>query len=458
MSPITHAQVEALQNLRATLQIVTQSSPNYDQAIARAWPADERQAGAVVFPSNVDDVVAIVQFVKSEHISIAVKSGGHGHFGSSTEGGLCIDMSLLNQVSVDVSHKRVEVGGGAMWNHVHTAVEKEGLAVVGGETSNVGVAGLALHGGYGWLTGAHGLALDNIIELEVVLQNGVVVRVSEHQNQDLFWAMRGAGGSFGIVTKFILRAFQQNSRVWFGFMNLGLLNDENVAAVVEVSNRVLGEGNQDGIAAVLWSVQPSVPTEDEKQEDHDGKAKVNVLVAPFFNGSEEDAIKFFEPLVSLKPAFNTCRMAPFSETTTPARALSHEARKMGSGSAVLYPFDFDNIREKLQSFQNFLNHAPDSRAHGSFIGFEVHNPQTVMMKGATRTAYPARGNHAITRMDLAWTDKANDELCKSWLKLYQQRWVQDFQRRREKSYSLDSVTKASTGLYPNYDGKLADRF
>lgn len=444
MSAITAEQVQILQGLRPTLRIVTPSSTEYDEAIARPWPTDKRRAGAIAFPTSTDDVVTLVQFVGSEDIQIAVKGGGHGHYGSSVLGGLCIDLSLMVEVSVDTNCRQVSVQGGATWDHVYPAAANAGLAVVGGETSNVGVGGLVLHGGYGWLTGANGLAADNVVEMEVVLATGEMRRVSEREHQDLFWAMRGAGGSFGIVTRFVLRAFEQRSATWFGYMILGPPSDARLAAVVEVSNKVLSNDNRRGIAAVNWALQP-VPTTSDREPE--------LVVAPFYNGPEEDAIGFFEPLLALHPKFNTCKALPFIETLSRFRGLPPDTRIAGSGSAVLYPFKMDLIKRMVMDFQNHLRRVPDAGTFGSFLGFEVHNACKVMELGQEGSAYPARGNHANIRVVLAWKNKASDDECKTWLVKHTAGWVEEFKRRQEFDNSLDTVTRASTGLYPNYDGE-----
>lgn len=452
MSAITAEQVQTLQDLRPTLRIVTPSSTAYDEAITRPWPTDKRPAGAIAFPTSTDDVVTLVQFVGSEGIQIAVKGGGHGHYGSSTTGGLCIDLSLMVQISVDAKRRQVSVQGGATWDHVYPVAAHAGLAIVGGETSNVGVGGLVLHGGYGWLTGANGLAVDNVLEMEVVLSSGVVKIVSPRENQDLFWAMRGAGGSFGVVTKFVLRAFDQSSPVWFGYMILGPPSDESLMAIVEVCNKVLSEDNRRGIAALNWALQPISTTCDRGQGDA-AVAEPELVVAPFYNGPEESAMSFFEPLLALNPKFNTCKALPFIETLSRFRGLPPNTRIAGGGSTVLYPFKIDLIKRMVTDFQTHLRRVSDARVFGSFLGFEVHNAYKLMNIGQDGTAYPARGNHANIRIVLAWKNKASDDECKKWLARHTAGWLQEFKRRQKFDDSLDPVTRTSTGLYPNYDGK-----
>jgi len=129
---------------------------------------------------------------------LAVAGGKHSPSGSSsTDGGLCIDLSKMRGVNVDVEKKTATVQGGALWADVNSELAKYGLAAVGGIVDHTGVGGLSLGGGYGFLTGQHGMVVDNILEVELVLADGTIVTASESQNSDLFWAARGAGFKFG---------------------------------------------------------------------------------------------------------------------------------------------------------------------------------------------------------------------------------------------------------------------
>lgn len=154
------------------------------------------------------DVATAIQFAREQQLTLSVRSGGHGFSGLSTnDGGLVIDLSHLNTVEVlDVSRHIVRIGAGARWGDVGKALEPYGLALSSGDTSSVGVGGLTLGGGIGWLVRKVGLAIDSLEAAEVVLADGRTVRASASENPDLFWALRGGGGNFGVVTSFEFRA------------------------------------------------------------------------------------------------------------------------------------------------------------------------------------------------------------------------------------------------------------
>jgi FAD/FMN-containing dehydrogenase len=152
------------------------------------------------------DVVAAVRFAVAEGLELAVRGGGHNVSGRAvSDGGLVIDLSHMRGVDVDAASRTARVQGGALWSDVNREAGLHGLAVTGGAISSTGVGGFTLGGGLGWLMGVCGLAADNLLEAEVVLASGDVVRAGPDAHEDLFWALRGGGGNFGVVTSFVFR-------------------------------------------------------------------------------------------------------------------------------------------------------------------------------------------------------------------------------------------------------------
>ena len=148
-------------------------------------------------------MVSALRFARAQNLLLSVKCTGHNVAGFAVcDDGIVIDLSPMKQVAVDPSARTARVGAGCTWGEVNDALQPHGLAAAGGFVSITGVSGLTLGGGLGWLVRKHGLALDNMISARVVLADGRIVRASATENDDLFWALRGGGGNFGIVTEF----------------------------------------------------------------------------------------------------------------------------------------------------------------------------------------------------------------------------------------------------------------
>ena len=171
----------------------------------------------VLRPGSVGDVQAGVRFAASTGLLPSVRGGGHGFPGFGTnDGGVVIDLSQLADVEIiDKERHLVRIGGGATWGQVAAALGPHGLAISSGDTKSVGVGGLTLTGGIGWKVRKHGLALDNLAAAAVVTASGQVVRASAAENPELFWAIRGGGGNFGIVTAFDFAA-HPTTEVFYG--------------------------------------------------------------------------------------------------------------------------------------------------------------------------------------------------------------------------------------------------
>jgi hypothetical protein len=189
-------------------KVVTRADEAYEAA-RKVWNGlVDRYPEAIAYCSSVEDIVSCVRFARERGVLTAVRSGGHACAGTAVcDGGLVIDISLMREVIVDPVRRIVSAQAGARWQDVDRATQAFGLATPGGTDSEVGIAGLTLGGGNGWLMGMHGAACDNVLAIDVVTADGMKTRASADENLDLFWAMRGGGGNFGIATKFEYRLY-----------------------------------------------------------------------------------------------------------------------------------------------------------------------------------------------------------------------------------------------------------
>jgi FAD/FMN-containing dehydrogenase len=207
-TPISDSPTTDFEPLRTAVRgpVILPADPEYDAARAIWNGAIDRRPACIARCTGVADVVAAVGFAGERDLLVAVRSGGHGVGGHALcDGGLVIDLSPMQGIRVDPHRRVARAEAGVLWGELDRETQLFGLATVGGIVTHTGIAGLTLGGGIGWLMRKYGATVDNLLSADVVTAQGEIVTASEEENPDLFWAIRGGGGNFGIVTSFEYR-------------------------------------------------------------------------------------------------------------------------------------------------------------------------------------------------------------------------------------------------------------
>jgi len=383
------------------------------------------EAAIAVRCTGTADVVDAIAFARSHGMLVAVRGGGHSIAGlSSSRGGLLLDLGPMRGVVVDPERRLAHVQGGALWGDADRETQRFGLATPGGVVSDTGVAGLTLGGGYGWLRRKYGLSSDNLVAAQVVLADGRVVTASEDQNADLFWALRGGGGNFGVVTAFTFRLHPVGPEVGFSATFYPM---EEVGEVLHGFRATVEQLPDDVTATCVTITFPANPEMPEAIHD-----RQVAIVGGVYAGSD--------------PAEGLEIMAPLRELGTPLFDMSGPTPFVAvqSGFDPLFPRQQLHAYWKSQYLEELSDAAIDviaARAQDRPAPMTLVN--TFHMGGAIgavdpeATAFSERTAQYMISIDGMWTDETQTARTKDWVRA-----------------TFDEVSRYGTGgVYLNFTGR-----
>jgi hypothetical protein len=400
LNNIDHSSIE---EFKTTLrgELILPEDDNYDAARAVYNGMIDKRPAMTAKCVDVTDVMSAVNFGKENKMLVSVRGGGHNAGGLGIcDGGLVIDLSEIRYTHVDPAAKTIRVGGGCVWGDVDHAGHAFGLAVPAGIISTTGVGGLALGGGLGYLTPKYGLTIDNILAVDMVLADGSFVTASADENQDLFWAIRGGGGNFGIVTSFLFRANPVHTIIG----GPTLWDIDQTERILKWYRKFILEASTDLYGFFALLTVPGPPFPDELH----GRKMCGVIWN--YTGPPEQFDNIFEPVMDLDPSFEHVGPMPF-----PA---------LNSMFDVFYP-------SGLQWYwrADFINEIPDEAvAEHARFGEMLPTPHSTMhlypINGAAQNVGPgetpwgyrsANWSQVIVGVD---PDQSNNEKLISWTKDY----------------------------------------
>jgi FAD/FMN-containing dehydrogenase len=270
-------------------RLIGPDQADYDASRAVWNGAINRRPRLIARCIGTSDVAAAVLFARDHDLEIAIRGGGHNVAGTAVcNDGIVIDLSAMRGVRVDPVNRRAWVQGGALWGDVDHETQAHGLATTGGIVSHTGVAGLTLGGGVGWLMRKHGLTVDNVLAVDVVTADGKLLRTSENEHPDLFWALRGGGGNFGVVTSFEFRLHSVGPTVLAGPI---LWDDTDAGEVLRFYRDFVRDAPDELGTVVRFGAAPPLPIIPE-----DLHWRQVMMVGICYAGSIEDGQQVLRPL------------------------------------------------------------------------------------------------------------------------------------------------------------------
>jgi hypothetical protein len=351
----------------------------------------DRRPAVIVRCAGAADVIGAINFARDHNLLLAVRGGGHSAAGSSVcDRGLMLDLSVMKGIRVDPAWRTVRAEPGVMWSEFDRETQAFGLATTGGVVSTTGIAGLTLGGGIGWLGRTHGLTCDNLLSVDVVTADGQFRTASAEENADLFWAVRGGGGNFGVVTSFEYRLHEVGPTVLAGL----LVWPRAMARDVLRAFREFTQGAPENASAYagLGTSPDGVPI---------------VVVIAFHHGPTEEGEALLRPLRAFgPPVADMIQPMPYIAAQQMLDALNPPGNRVYWKSAVLRNVDDDVL-------DTIIDHAASTPSPLSAALIEFYGG-AINRVGVADTAYPLRDVTYALNAVSAWTDPAQDDANIGW--------------------------------------------
>jgi FAD/FMN-containing dehydrogenase len=369
-------------------RLISPDHTDYDTARSVWNGAIDRRPRLIAQCIGAADVVAAVRFARDQDLEIAIRGGGHNVAGTAVcDDGIVIDLSAMRAVRVDPAERRAWVQGGALWGDVDRETQAYGLATTGGIVSHTGVAGLTLGGGIGWLMRKHGLTVDNLLAVDIVTADGERLRASEDEHPDLFWALRGGGGNFGVVTSFEFRLHSVGPTILAGPI---VWDASDAGKVLRFYRDFVREAPDELGTVVRFGTAPPLPAIPE-----DLHWRPVVMVGACYAGPIEDAEVVLRPL----RAFGR----PLIDLIAPTAYLNHQS---AIDSTVAHGWNYYWKSTHLPELGDDLidviaEHAFSCSSPRSYVAM-FHLKGAVSRVAEDGTAFGNRqASHAMT-VDAAW--------------------------------------------------------
>jgi FAD binding domain/Berberine and berberine like len=394
----------ALEQLRATIRgdVVRPGEPGYaDKPVFNAM--HQRRPAFVVRCAGTADVVDAVKFARQHGVLVAIRGGGHSIAGhSSCDGGMVVDLTRMRGVDVDPTTRIARVQGGALWADADRETQAFGLIVPGGVVSETGVAGLTLGGGEGWVRRKYGLTIDSLLSAQVVCADGSVRTASPTSEPDLFWAIRGGGGNFGIVTSFEFRAHPLGPIVAF----VGVFYPVADTPTIMRRWREYCAGSPDEVTSVALAItMPAAPTLPSAIHNQGC-----LTIGGVYAGTAEEGMKVMQPLRELgTPLADISQPMPFKAVQTAFDPFFPMGKLHGYWKA-------QNLASLPDDAIDVIASRAKQRPSPLTLVVTFQMGGAINRIGPTETAYAERSAPWMSSVDGNWENAADTEANIAWVR------------------------------------------
>ncbi len=355
--------------------------------------------------ADVTDVQMVVKAASATGILTAIRCGGHSLAGFGTCDGLVIDLSRMRAVTLDSHKRRAWISGGCLLGSIDSATQKAGLVFPSGVVSHTGASGLILGGGTGWLTRRFGLSCDNVDRFTVVTADGSLVQCSESENPDLFWALRGGGGNFGVVTEFELRLHPLTSVV----LGEGLCPAPNIHRLLQFWREFMADAPFD----LKWNIDLRL-TSQAKNVPIDLRGQPVAGSSVLWTGDPKDGHAYVERALSLCNRDSVCiKSMSFLELQTMADLAFPHGRRYYTKSGYFADLDDTTIDQLMTAVSEIPS--PETQIELAYLG------AAAARVSATETAFGDRSTPIIMNLLATWTEPSLDASNISWVRRLFQR-------------------------------------
>jgi len=414
-----------IEELQSTFrgQLIQPSDADYDEA-RQVWNGYiDKHPALIAQCTGTADVIDAVTFARKHDIEVSVRGGGHNVAGSALcDDGMVIDLSGMRGIHVDASQKLARVQGGATWGDLDRETQVFGLAAPGGVVSTTGVAGLTLGGGLGWLRKKYGLSCDNLNSVEIVTADGKLLTASHNENKDLFWALQGGGGNFGIVTSFEFQLHEVGPTVMMCA----------VMYPIEIADKVLSAWKDfmvtspDEISsqALFWAL----PDSDDFPKEARGKHVI--AISAMYAGDSNEGEKKLQALREIDtPVIDLSGQIPYTVAQTMFDPFFPENERY-------YYFKSQDLASLNKETMHALIEEAKNRPVASILVALWHYGGKMNRIGSKDTAFGSRDTSFLFSVDAIWDDPSDSEEVISWSREF-----------------LDKMRRFSgDGMYVNFSG------